>query len=988
MRLADDRRARVPFALVGVLLLVSSAAFAGAVGQRTPVAVDSDAGGARHEAVAAARTALATATERAAHAAARRPVIEAANTSTGRVLDEDDAFADALRARIYLRAHRALENVSATRGQGSATVSVPPVTNASTLRSAIERVRLGPRNASGFRVRLRNVSVTVRQGGRVVERERVTLSTVVRSPVLDLHARTSRFARALDRGAGPPGLGSRLRRNLLAVAWARGYAQYGGAPVANVVGTRHVGLATNLAVRDLQRSVFGRADARIGGPLGRAAAAVGGTDLLAGAAESGPAWTDLLFGPGAVADATLPRADAADHANDTARVAVNLTADRALRDVLGGRDGPSLDAVVADVFAASVRLERSVTCSTTTTRRGGRPPGWRLAGSSRSNETVVERSEARAPPPDRGHVLARYAWTETQVRRVDRTWTDGNQSTRTHTTTRDRRRVVVTVVGRHAPTATPDRPFAGAHRPGGPLDGRNFAAVRDRAVERLVAERGGVAALRERALNGTLNGSRTRLAVSRPTGLRAWLYRDLARLRERVRNRSVRVRHDQLAATAPSAALLAALRGNRSVLLDAPAAYGSAAAAARAAARKRYLDALETRLAERAADARAARDGLETALPADATLAVGSILGGGGGGDGGGQTPVTSVRGVPPYLSTSAVTPAQADGLANATHPLVTRNVNEVTVPYGPVASAVASAVVPESRDGVGLHAAASTLRAANRSLAATSNATLASEREALRTRVDRAVALVRVRLAAALVDAPGDLTRESADAAVRRALDRWASVHARALAAANGSLAPAVVAAAPPAPNRTAADRRAMAVRLALQSAVGDARVPLEHVSSVSDATRDLARDAVATGVEAGLRRAGSASARALGGALSAVPAGAPVAPVPSLWATTFNAWDVTVRGRYERFAVSAVAGSPRPSPNLTYVRENRTVRLDIDDDGTRERLGRNRRVSFDVSVYVPVLVPPYGSGVGDVDGVRDERSAGWPRPGPVDDG
>jgi len=195
-------------------------------------------------------------------------------------------------------------------------------------------------------------------------------------------------------------------------------------------------------------------------------------------------------------------------------------------------------------------------------------------------------------------------------------------------------------------------------------------------------------------------------------------------------------------------------------------------------------------------------------------------------------------------------------------------------------------------------------------------------------------------------------------------------------------------VAAAPPAPNRTAADRRAMAVRLALQSAVGDARVPLEHVSSVSDATRDLARDAVATGVEAGLRRAGAASARALGGALSAVPAGAPVAPVPSLWATTFNAWDVTVRGRYERFAVSAVAGSPRPSPNLTYVRENRTVRLDIDDDGTRERLGRNRRVSFDVSVYVPVLVPPYGSGVGDVDGVRDERSAGWPRPGPVDDG
>ncbi|WP_336361091.1 DUF7286 family protein [Haladaptatus sp. ZSTT2] len=45
----------------------------------------------------------------------------------------------------------------------------------------------------------------------------------------------------------------------------------------------------------------------------------------------------------------------------------------------------------------------------------------------------------------------------------------------------------------------------------------------------------------------------------------------------------------------------------------------------------------------------------------------------------------------------------------------------------------------------------------------------------------------------------------------------------------------------------------------------------------------------------------------------------------------------------------------------------------------GEKERFGRAPRVSFSVETAVAVVVPPGGTGVGDIDGNADERSAGW---------
>jgi hypothetical protein len=117
-------------------------------------------------------------------------------------------------------------------------------------------------------------------------------------------------------------------------------------------------------------------------------------------------------------------------------------------------------------------------------------------------------------------------------------------------------------------------------------------------------------------------------------------------------------------------------------------------------------------------------------------------------------------------------------------------------------------------------------------------------------------------------------------------------------------------------------------------------------------------------------------------------LPKGVPMLPAPAMYYATVNAWRVQVRGSYARFVVRVRRGAPdRAPPDLSYVRENRTVRLDVDDDGHRERLGANRRIDFQAETVIGVAVPPSGPGVGDV-GTRDERSPGWPTPGPVSAG
>ena len=94
MKLADDDRGRVPFALVGVVLLVSSATLATTVEVAGPGQVDHRVGDAVAEAQAASRTALHDAVRRAGRQAAARPLTAPGNSSWGRVVNDSTSFRD------------------------------------------------------------------------------------------------------------------------------------------------------------------------------------------------------------------------------------------------------------------------------------------------------------------------------------------------------------------------------------------------------------------------------------------------------------------------------------------------------------------------------------------------------------------------------------------------------------------------------------------------------------------------------------------------------------------------------------------------------------------------------------------------------------------------------------------------------------------------------------------------------------------------------
>lgn len=229
---------------------------------------------------------------------------------------------------------------------------------------------------------------------------------------------------------------------------------------------------------------------------------------------------------------------------------------------------------------------------------------------------------------------------------------------------------------------------------------------------------------------------------------------------------------------------------------------------------------------------------------------------------------------------------------------------------------------------------------------------------------------------------------RQARNRTVAAALGRWDSPAARAEALADGSAADAVYDEAVdrwPDALDAKHDRELLAIDLDLaarRASSAEGSGPSEAVLETGAAS---VRRAIATMDRKDGDRGESASRERAAAMAAKLPEGVPMLPTPGLWYATINAWHVQVRGSYARFVVSVPQGAPDRLPaDLRYVRENRTVRLDVDGDGTDEVLGRNRRLTFAAGTVVGVAVPPRPRGVGDV-GERDERSSGWPEPGPA---
>lgn len=1002
MRLADDRRGRVPFALIGVLVLVGAATFAAGVETTGPSKSDRAVDIAVDRLTASSSTALRKAVRDAAREAALRPVTTPSNTTAGSVLGTETAFRDALRLRIYVRSREYLRTATHERMGVRATASLPATRDGDELRAALSRVRIrSVDNGTALQVRLQNVSMRATRDGRTLVSTARTLNVTVATPVLTMHDHAERYERRLNAGAlEGPGLGRQMTARLFAVAWARGYAQHGGAPIEQVLATRHVEVATNDAVIRTQRATFGRGDPAARRRLREAAVQTGLTDLAAttpaGAETPGWAWDigDDVTVNASNDSVTVPSPSA------SITIRVDKAADEAMGRVVRRDVGAehSLDGALRASHRANASLRTVVEPVEIEDRPTLSSPGaeWERVGSdSGVRETVTNASGPLPGTRNEERTVARFARRVEREHTVSRTWAKGNRTTTREVRWQETYRVGVAVVVTHAPGGgAPNRTTRPLFERGGALGGSNLADTPPLAREALVAEQGG----RNRVAAGVLTGetqTSTTLYGQRPENLSRWVSRDLHGLNDRLRDVSTNASGTAIGTMRvnPAAELAAKLRTRRAELVAAPATYDGVADRARVAARARYVDAVIARLDARAAGFRRMKRAYERSLQENGGGSLESLAERTDAGRKANRTGAHVVRGnllnatltpqtAPAYLATQAVSHEQTRAVppGRGYHPLVTRNVNLFTVPYEDAAAAVSGVATDPER--VHLGTAGRTLEAANRTVRASPDEDLRRERDALQRSVESALRPVEHRAAAVL----GRTTQLPATArwrVVEAAGDRWTTAE-RARAAANGTLAAAIAAEAAARDDVDDAMRARLArrLRVATADAVDEraATVPSQRVDHAAQHARRLAREAVEQSVsQAGERGTERAAEAWVGEAFAAVPAGLPVLPPPYTWYATVNVWTVEVSGAYARFSLRSRRDAP--GGRLRYVRDGSAAVLDVDGDGTKERLGRGERVSFETETTVFVVVPANGRGVGD-NGVAVETSAGWPEP------
>lgn len=1014
-------RARVPFALLGVVLLVGSTTYAASLS--APAAPEPRVAEAMEEFGAESRTAMVEATRDAATEAAAEPVTDRAATPAGRALDPEAPFRDALRLRIYTRVREALADIGRRQGRLRLSASLPVPETEAELRRAVDRVtvrRVGP-DGTELRVTVANVSLTAHRDGRLVAHEEVSPTVRLAVPTLAVHDRVDLFERRLEAGPTDPGLGRRLTASLYPLAWTRGYAQYAGTPIENVVANRHVALATNGAVLDIQRSVFGTSDPVGRRALERATARTAISDALKGSGHTGLKTLERARGyvvdPSPLPDRERLSGRARDQGpspEENVTVGVDATADRAFLDAFGPGAEVSLGERLGRHYEVDVR--RRVGASVVSDRRIGPAvhPGenWTRV-SSGSETTTTVRDRAADPPEPEGdwHVLGHHPFRVVKRTTERQVWATPEGTRTTETERVVRVDVTVVLTGSHAADGAPSGTVTPVHARGGPLDGPNLADIPAAAREKLLAAEGGPEGVARTVVagdTGTLDRRATALeteatiAGEQPAGLEAWVYGDLAELRRRVANVSVTASRGDVATFGvnPPAKLRERLRTRRGELLDRPAEYHGVADRARVAARAAYLRRVSKLLGARAERRRERATAVSEELAAESEgnlhatyrdRARRSTP------DGLSLPMVVDAR--PSYLTTAAVDggtlPSLPDGRSG--HSLAVRNTNVASVPYADAVGAVVEAF--SGPDRVSLSRAAQALRVSGASLVATGGSN--EPHRKLSGQVSDSAEYLRSRLVFAL-KRKGVGTESARRSLVENATERWNRPEDLARAFVNGSAAAAVHRAAVREwPGLTGRERDLLRLRLdaAVRSGLetAHARVGKPAVREVADTVRtvaegELRRKADALSQEATQRVAArledevlsTETGRRLGSEfLAKLPMGVPLAPAPGLWYATANFWDVDVRGTYAQFVVRVPRGSPETPGGFRYVRDGDEVRLDVDADGDRELLGRATRIGFATGTDIAVAVPAGPRGVADVDGQRTETSAGWPQPG-----
>ncbi|WP_323174393.1 hypothetical protein [Natrialba sp. PRR66] len=289
--IADDDRARIPFAMIAVLLLVSSIAIVATLEQRSDPVIEQDVEVVMDRSETAAQSELRSAAIDANHDVVSAPLINASSADTditaiGPNNDQPVNLENYLKLRIYLEAHDRLPAAGQRVGSETvSTVSIPPVTadgdNGVSPDEAIDAVDLtiGDDSATALEaglleVTLHDVEVDAETGGRNLPAETRDLSVTVGSPVMQLNERTSTYESRLNEGFLDAGIDTELEslgQHMAARLYPFAYFKSGwdrmhktASPESHdfgrVLEPGHTEVLTNHAIFAIQEDVFGTRD--------------------------------------------------------------------------------------------------------------------------------------------------------------------------------------------------------------------------------------------------------------------------------------------------------------------------------------------------------------------------------------------------------------------------------------------------------------------------------------------------------------------------------------------------------------------------------------------------------------------------------------------------------------------------------------------------------------------------------------------------------
>ncbi|MCU4716507.1 DUF7286 family protein [Halapricum hydrolyticum] len=362
--IAESDRGRIPFALIGVVLLATSSIAVVSLQTRTDPRADTDVATAFDRIETTTHVTLREAATTGLRDAAAAPVTETADTALGNAIkggSADDTFRNYVRLRIYLAAREKLARTDQAVGNGvTASASLPPVEGgADSIEAALDRVEM----SAGYydsdletgvvAVTIENVTLTVESdAGR--ETAQRTFELTVPTTVFEMHEKTQEYERRLNVGFFEPGFdgdrlyygfGRKFAVRQYPVSWAKTYFDRFGPKKWDrafepIHDDRSTEILANLAAFDVQQATFGTADPavdRIRRERMTCFALSTGYKVYDAVSKNGTTTSDVSD-VGDVSEAALE--NATDASSDDGRIQVNEdTLCRATRYMMGNSEG-------------------------------------------------------------------------------------------------------------------------------------------------------------------------------------------------------------------------------------------------------------------------------------------------------------------------------------------------------------------------------------------------------------------------------------------------------------------------------------------------------------------------------------------------------------------------------------------------------------------------------------------------------------------------